>query len=179
MAILTVDELREHVNTGLGDDALQRLLDASEYLIVERAGPAGARTEIAGGGYRFVTVSRPIGSIGSIKEVVGDSELTLAADDYLVRYGDLVVERLQYGTNSRSTWDRRVEVTYTPEDDAALRADVQIDLIRAGLSYNPGLTGEQLGAWSAQYAANSVWNNAAERESILSRLDPEPSMVIV
>lgn len=179
MAILTVDELREHVNSGLSDEALQRLLDAAEVAIVARAGAPGARTELVGGGTRFISVSRPIVAVTSITEDLDGTDTVLALDDYRIRTGDLLLERISGGTHSRSTWNGPVQIIYTPVDDTALREEVQIDLIRAALAYSPGLTGQQIGSWSEQYAANSVWNNAAERDSILARLDHGLGMVVI
>jgi hypothetical protein len=184
MAILTVDEVREHVVTQLGDDALQRLLDAAEYLIVERAGPAGARTEVLAGGYRLISVSRPIDTAQAIaiteRSPYGDDTVTtLQANDFLIHSGGMLIERLTTGDHARSRWYGRPVMAYTPLNDAALRAEVQIDLVKAALSYNPGLTMQQIGSWSEQYAANSVWNNASEREAILDRLSQGLGMVVV
>lgn len=184
MAILTVDELREHVNSGLDDDALQRLLDAAEEAIVARAGASGARTEIVGGGYRLISVARPIDTAETVtiteqSPYGSDTVTTLAADDYLIRPGGLLIERLVTGTNARRTWYGHVSITYTPVSDDAMRAEVQLDLVRLALAYNPLLTGQTIGSWAEQYAANSAWNSSTEREAILSRLDVGLGMVVV
>lgn len=184
MAILTVDELRKHVNSGLEDDALQRLLNAAEAAIVARAGTTGERTEIVGGGHRFISTRKPIDTALTVtiteqSPYGADDVTTLAVDDYLIRPGGTLIERLVTGTNARSRWYGYASITYTPVSDAAVREEVQIDLVRAALTYNPGLTGQQIGSWSEQYAANSAWNNAEERDSILARLNPEPSMLVV
>lgn len=179
MAILTVDELRKHVNSDLVDDALQRLLDAAEEAIVDRAGAPGARTEIVGGGSRFISVARPISAVTSVTEAWLETSTTLSADDYLIRSGDLLIERLNTGTNPRRTWYGDVTVVYTPVDDTETREAVQIDLVKLALAYSPLLTGQQIGSWSEQYAANSAWNNLEERESILSRLSHGRGMVVI
>lgn len=179
MTILSVADLREHVNSDLGDDALERLLADAEAAIVARAGAAGDRTQIAGGGYRFIALHRPAATITSIVETVGNVDTTLAADDYRLRPGGYLIERLLYGTNPRSTWDRRVTVLYSPVDDDAIRIVVQIDLIKLALTYAPGLSSERIGDWEEVFANSSAWNNDEEREAILCRLDPEPGMVVV
>lgn len=179
MAILTVDELREHIESPLGNDALQLLLDAAEELIVARAGASGARTEIIDGGGRYLPVSRPIDSISSIKELVGTTETTLAADDYLER-GDLLLQRLEYGTNPSSYWRGRVTVAYTPATDDASRKKVQLDLCQLALTYQPGLAEEDIGAWRQVFTtSNSAWNVDSEREAILAQLDVSLGMVVI
>jgi hypothetical protein len=177
--ILTPDELREHITTDLATSALQRLLDAAEFLIVDRAGAAGTRTEIVGGGTRFLTVTRPIASITSITETLLNDSRLLAANDYRLRYGGYLIERMIIGTNGRFRWWGDATVVYEPIDDSALRATVQIDLCRLAIDYHPGLTAETIGAWSQQFGSNSVWNNHKERESILSSLDPDMGMLVV
>lgn len=179
MAILTVSELREHVNTDLGDDALQRLLDAAEWAIVNRAGAVGARTEIASGGYLFLPLSRPAASITSVVETVGGSDTTLATDDYLIGLGEMLVERLSTGTNSRSSWGDRVTVVYVPVDDEAIRIEVQIALCQLALNYQPGLAEETIGEWTERFTNNSAWSNQAERDSILERLAIGGRMVVI
>jgi hypothetical protein len=140
--ILTVDELREHVTTALEDDALQRLLDAAEAEIVRYAGDPGAAVEILHGSGRYLTLDRPAESITSITEAWGATSTTLSASDWLLYPSGLVLERLTTGPNGRSSWWRRVTVTYTPRDDEALREKAQIDLVNLALNYNPGGTME-------------------------------------
>jgi len=178
--ILTPDQLREHVTTSLGDDALQRLLDAAEWAIVNRAGPPGARTELATGGFRYITLARPVASITSIIETdpVG-FQTTLDPDDYIIGTGEMVIERLSTGTHPRFRWDWRVTTAYTPVDDDPIRVEVQIALCELALNYAPGLAEETIGEWTERYANNSAWTNAAERDSILERLAIGGRMVVV
>lgn len=180
MPILTVDELREHISTDLGDPALERLLDAAEELIVQRAGTTGSRDELLGGGSRFITLAKPASSIGSIVEsdAINDTT-TLVANDYRLYSGDMLIERLATGDHPRSTWDREVTVTYTPVSDDATRAQVQIALCELALNHHPGLTSQQIGQWQETYGSNSVWNNSLERESVLSLLNVSVGMVVI
>jgi hypothetical protein len=177
--ILTVDELREHVNSDLGDDALQRLLDAAEWAIVNRAGAVGARTEIASGGFRFIALARPAFSITSIVESVGTATTTLASDDYLAGAGEMVIERLITGTNPRSGWAPKVTIVYTPVEDEPIRKEVQIELCKLALNYQPGLAEETIGEWTERFTNNSAWSNQAERDAILERLAINGRMVVV
>lgn len=180
MSILTTDELREHIETALGDDALQRLLDAAEELIVARAGTTGQRVEIVGGGDRFLALSKRVDTVASITELVGTTTYTLAADDWLQRDGDMLLERLQYGTNPSSYWRGQVTVTYTPVSDDATRKKVQIDLCQLAITYQPGISEEDIGEWRQVFTtSNSAWNVTEEREAILSQLDVSLGMVVI
>jgi hypothetical protein len=176
---LAPDDLREHVTTDLGDDALQRLLDYAEALINRRIGPPGDRTEIIRGGGLYISTSRPIDTVTSVTETTWGDTLSLDPLDYRLRSGGYLLERLQTGPNSRFHWWGDVTVIYAPVDDDAIRTGVQLALCDLALNAHPGLTAETIGAWSQQFAANSVWNGTAEEESILSRLDPEVGMLIV
>jgi hypothetical protein len=177
--ILTVDELREHVSSDLPDSALQRLLDAAEYEIVDRIGEPGARTELIGGGSRYLTVSRPIDSVSTVVETMLNDSQTLDATDYRTRFGGFLIERIITGLHGRFRWWGDVSVTYTPIDDSALRATVQIDLCKLALTSNPGLIAETIGAWTEQYASNALWNSTVEHDAILSRLDPDIGLLVV
>lgn len=179
MAILTVDELREHVETTLGDDALQRLLDAAEDAIVAYAGAPGSAVEIVDGGYRKLVLSRPASAISTIVERRNSVNTTLTAGDFRLRGGGYVLDRLNDGTNRRSTWDELVTVTYTPVDDSDLRAVVQIALCRLLLNQNPGRTQEQIGAWLESFQASKDWNFRDEWAAVLSQLAPEPMLGVV
>lgn len=178
MAILTVDQFREHVSSGLGDDAIQRLLDAAEAEIVRYAGAPGSVTEVSDGGGRYITLGRPAASVTSITETVPGSATTLAVDDYFLYPSGLILERVTGGTNSRHAWHGRVAVTYTAADDSDIRIGVQLDLVNLAINYNPGATMEQIGAWTEQFA-QAADANRAEFDSVLARLDIGPSMVVV
>lgn len=178
--ILTVDELRGFISSELEDDALQLLLDAAEEAIVRRAGAAGTRVELVGGGNRLIFLARPVSAITSITELVGTTTTTFDATDYYVHPDGYIIERLSTGTNGGWRWRGRVVVTYIPVDDTAQRQSVQIDLLRSGINYNPGVTSEQIGAWMQQYQyANAAWNHNLEWDAILSRLDHGSGMLVV
>lgn len=177
--ILTVDQLREHITTDLGDDALQRLLDAAEEAIIARAGASGSREELAGGGGRFISLALPADSITSVVESDGYTITTLAADDYRLYTGGLLLERLSSGTNPRSTWNREVTTTYVPVDNDATRMLVQIELCELAISYRPGLAEETIGEWTERFLQNSAWNASAERDAILAKLDVDLGMVVI
>lgn len=175
---LTLDQLREHVTTSLGDEALQRVLDAAYASIEEYAGEEDVATVLAVGGQRFLALDRPAYSVTSVVEDYGSSApVTLAADDYIVHPGGYVIERNSGGTNSRSSWYRRVYVTFVPKDDAALRDMVAVDLVALDLTVKLGVTMEVVGSWTQQYAQSKSYDEL--RDEALSRLSPEPRMVVV
>lgn len=173
--ILSVDELREHVNSGLGDPALQRLLDAAEEAIIARAGATGARTEYAGGGSLYVTLSRPAASITSVTETLSLDDTVLATDDYLIGAGEMLMERLSSGTNPRMVWGDRVAVVYSPVSDDATRAKVQIDLCKLALDVDPGVTEEQIGDWSQKFSGSLQ----EESDKVLAQLTVGLGMVVI
>jgi hypothetical protein len=183
MAILLIDELRQHVEFPTGsdaDDALQRLLDLTEAEIVRAAGPTGETTEYVDG--RWLTgliLSRPIASLSSVTVDYDGTPIVLSADDYRFTEGGYVLHRLATGTNAATYWYGTVQVTYTAADDAALRAGVQIDLVRLAINSTPSVTSRSLGDWAETYALNSVFNPYIERDLILARLAPAAGMLVI
>lgn len=179
--ILSVEEYRTlDAADAFEDEALQALLDATEAEIVRAAGGTDSVTEFHAGGGGRLALLRPASSITSITETdSAGGVVTLAADDYLLYPAGVALERLSTGTNPGSRWYGRVTVTYVPADQDALRRGVQYDLMKLTMSYNPGLTSEQVGQWTRSFASNSAWNTDEERQAILARLLEGPSMVPV
>lgn len=176
---LTVDQLREHVQSALGDDALQRLLDDSEAEIIRYAGDSGDVTELIDGGYQRLSLSGAASAITSVSETVGSTIYTLDATDYRQRAEGYVLERLTSGaTHPSSVWRRLVTVIYTPVDGEAIRTLVQLDLIKLQLDFNAGLVSERIGDWSQTFQQGSQTQENL-RDAILSRLTHAPSMRVV
>jgi hypothetical protein len=178
MAILTVDEFREHVSTSLEDDAVQRLLDAAEAEIVRYAGAPGSASEVYTGQGRFITLASPAASIASVTEYRSGTTTTLAADDYFLYPSGLVLERITGGTHPWHCWRGRAVVTYVPADDADIRIGVQLDLVNLALNFEPGKGMEVIGAWTEQFAQAASANRQLF-DDILSRLDVGPSLLVV
>jgi hypothetical protein len=179
LTLLTVDELREHVTTTLGDDALQRLLDDAEAAIIEYAGEIGTLTEFVRGGAGTIVTSRPIDTITSIIERTDSYvPVTLATDDYRVR-NSYVIDRLRLGTNRWLHWRGVVEITYEPIDDTATRKIVQAELIQLELDTKPGLASETVGAWTQTYSSIGSKSVPEQRLDILTRLKPTVGLSIV
>jgi hypothetical protein len=176
--MLTVDQLREHVTTSLGDEAVQRLLDAAYGAIDEAAGTGGDSTELltAGPG-PLLMLSRPADTVTSVTEyALTSSALVLAADDYAIRAGQALV-RLATGTNPASRWRGPVDVTYTPLLDEAVRDGVAISLVQLDITFNPGLASQRLGEWSETYVQGADGAYAEQRDKILASLGPSLLML--
>jgi len=138
--ILTVTELRQHVASGLPDDALMRLLEAAENDITAKYGSAGAVTEYLDGGFEKLVLGRRVGIITSVKEYADtDSPTTLATDDY--RIDGYMLWRLDTGTNPGTAWAGQVQVIHTPPDTEVDRVRLQVALVKLDLSYS-GYTAE-------------------------------------
>jgi len=182
--LLTLDEYRGlNPDSELEDEPTQLLLDAAEAEIVRAAGPVGSVTETFTSEARLLALGRQASSITSVEErsVASGAVYTpaIAADDYYLWPSGAVLERVPGGTTSRHHWRGRTTVVYVPEDDVDIRKIVQADLAGLMEKFKPGTTSETVGAWSRQLAANSVWNNSKERESILSRLFVGGRMAVI
>lgn len=179
MAILTLAELKVRLpSTGLDDDDLRRYLDAAEEDIVRVAGPAVDDYLVTSVTEWFSRVTgallmlgRAASSITSIQEYANrQTPTTLAADDYELMPDGVMLRRKVGGTNSSYHWHPPVRVEYDPMSDVASRERVQIALVQLDVNANHGVSSEQIGSWTQQSQASSVWNYAAEREAILESL---------
>ena len=78
MALLTSTEVRTHVETGLVDAALQRIMDAAEEDIDQKFGAVSSQVDDLEGKLKSVWTTRPISSITSVVETLGTDDTTLA-----------------------------------------------------------------------------------------------------
>jgi hypothetical protein len=166
MALLTSTEVRTHVETGLVDAALQRIMDAAEEDIDQKFGAVSSQVDDLEGKLKSVWTTRPISSITSVVETLGTDDTTLASDDYAQRHG-MQLDRLTDGTNGRRLWGDRVKVTYTPTDTTDRRTAVYIRLIKLDVEYK-GLASERAGDYNS-----ASFDYTREREKILSGLRNE------
>lgn len=145
--LLSPSQIREHIETDLPNQALQRLADAAERRIDSIAGEVGSIDEhfdLLEPGHTFpvlashghsIYLSRRFASIDNIEErgSLGDTPITLNIDDYETRSERVLLRRAD-GTNPRGAWAPHVKVTYTPFAMDALRKSVQVELIRLAVS---------------------------------------------
>lgn len=174
--MITVEQLLEHVTTDLGEDALGRLLDAAYEAIEKAAGP-GSDSDYASNVSELITpgpgdlvrLSKPATAVVTVTEGTTD----LAADDYELRASGQLLRRLSTGTNPRSRWCGRVDVTYTPVSDVNDRDRVAIALVKLDIDHQPGVQSETLGDHSITFASGGAGNSYAEqRAAILASLSP-------
>lgn len=166
---LALDELRQHIETDLEDDALQRLLDAAYQAIDEYAGVEGDVSEYLRAGYGdLLFLSRRALSITSVIE----RDVTLAASDYELRPSGLQLRRLTTGTHPSTRWHGRIDVTYTALADDAERDRVAIELCKLDVTHEPGLASQTLGAWSETYQTGTAQTGgySDQRAAILASL---------
>lgn len=164
MALLTVAELEEHIETDLPITALDRLIADAEQEIVQRFGEHATQTDRTYGGFHLLVLSRPADSITSATEIIGETTYNLVADDYELWPDKVRLKRLTTGTNPRSAWGDVVEVSYAPVDETAKRKRVMIDVIKLAIEHR-GLASEKVGDYSM-----SAVDYERERSRILNRL---------
>lgn len=181
MALITVNQLMEHVESDLSDDALQRILDSEDAEITKRTGVhTGTVTETFAGGDLLLFVGRPISAITSVTEYVGgylsgEVETVLAADDYRIWGSGRYIQRLSSGTNSRVLWGERVQVIYTPRIETAERVLVLINLCKLAIRYS-GVKSERIGDFSENVFGQAY---SEERERLLKQLEPSGGVLLV
>jgi hypothetical protein len=143
MALLTATQVRDHIETDLIDEALERLINDADAEIIRRLGAAATHTDTLLGGDKNVWLTRKATSVTSIVERVrttaeGVTETTLVSDDYHFLDDGYRIERLPDGTNAQSEWQGEVIVTYVPETETYQRTRLLIDLVRLSVSYHGG-----------------------------------------
>jgi hypothetical protein len=138
--ILTVDEVREHVETDLGDDALERLVEAADQEIIDRLGVLASHTEfLEGEGLKELPLARRASAITSVVERIEDEEYSLAASDYELLDDGYKLRRKQGSSYPALLWRGQVTVVYVPHGGAtaelAARKKLLADLIRLDCAY--------------------------------------------
>lgn len=167
MALLTVIQVRESVQTGLNDSALQRVMDAVEQDIDQKHGAVATQEDDLIGGDKSLWTTRPILTITSVVETIGTTDTTLATDDYKRRH-NTQLDRLNTGTNGSLAgprWGCRVLINYVPIDTTDRRITVYLNLIQINLNYN-GLDSSKDGDFSSKSVDYKI-----ERERLLSGLN--------
>lgn len=165
MPLVTAADAKKQINTSLGDDDLQAIIDRIESQITARIGapwgdnntPPEIEKTLRGDG---MSLFLPAGIYEVISIVEDDAELT--ADDYRVWGNGGVIERLPINSN----WGTVCTVTYKPMDDRFKRIPVIIDLLRLTLE-RTALKSENI-AGEYSYQAPDNWD--AEFRKAMKRL---------
>ena len=171
--LLTVSQMREHLETDLTDEALQRILNAEEAEIVSRYGAHATATEMLPGDGEWLILERTPSTITSVTEIADNVSTVLATNDYRI-WPKGKLERLNTGTNARTYWAPIVTVVYVPEDATAQRRGVLIRLVTLAAKY-AGLKSESVG--SGDYSMSSA-DYTAEREALLRSLASKKIWVV-
>lgn len=145
MSLLTVSQVRDHVETGMIDGALERFLDAQDADIIRRLGPLATNTQVLPGGNLYLYLSRKSSAIvdSVVERVFADgfisgspTEFDLEEDDYSLLSDGYRVERLNDGTNPATGWRGEVTIVSTPTDETAQRKSLLIKLIMLDVRYD-------------------------------------------
>ena len=143
--LLQPTEIRQHIRTGLVDEALDRLVTDADLDIQRIVGPHdGERTvraDVPPNGLRIWVKGR----IESIAEITqrnrrDTSMTTVDPDLYFVEFNNAITRRTGY-------WDQIVEVRFTPVSTNAQRAMRLIDLVRLAVR-DEGVQQERSGDYS-------------------------------
>jgi len=170
MSVVTIAMLREHLETDLIDESVQRLIDDAESEIDEQHGELLTQTdefhgEVTANAVFLTRIATVITTV--TEEIKSGGEYTatvLAPDDYELKFRGRQLRRLVTGTNPRSRWGDTVTVVYTPQDDTNRRIRMAIDLVKLAVAFN-GLDSEKIGDYAAQQTKYDV-----RRQEILNRL---------
>jgi hypothetical protein len=155
MPLLTVAQLREHVETSLPDTALDRILASCEQAIATWAGPleldeggaVGDVTERVWAPERVLLRLHQLPTaITSVTDVRDGIETLLDPSGY--RLVDCYLRRL-----GGVTWGEWTSVVYTPTDDSAIRRTMLVQLCQLELNVQPGMAAQGAGPWSETYGA--------------------------
>lgn len=162
----------EHLETDLGDNAIQRLIDEAEAYCTKIAGPeSGSYTVHRQGGVSSFWLRRPADSITSVTEL-DNGDNVVDSGNYRLEHGGRTLRRVgniwAHGT---------VEIVYTVITDTAVRDRVVIDLVHLALSYRGAVKSESDGAYSSGRIGSP---DAYEREryNIASALVPTTGILV-
>lgn len=153
MGLLTVDELREHVETALPDTALERILASCELAVAQWAGPLtfdeddqveDVTESVNAPGRTLLLLRQAPTAVVSVLDVHGGIETEVDPSD--VRIEGRHLRRL-----GMALWGDRTVVTYTPIDDSAIRRTVLVQLVQLELNVQPGMASQGAGPWSETY----------------------------
>ena len=136
--LLTVDEVKEHVTTGLSDSALGRLIDSQDAYIRQMVGQHDPATTMVYEedrelGQQRIWLPRPAVSIATVEgRRLRDTMWTVwdASRYYMSDEGRSVQVLSGFDWGWSYGFQRRVRVTYTPVSENAERTQALIDLVR-------------------------------------------------
>ncbi len=173
-----IDRVKERVETDFSDTELQAFIDEALADIRDRYGADAdsdspiTRTLI--GDKTSLDLKRPLDASETIvvTEYVGTVTTVLAADDYRIWYNGRTIQRLNDGTNARTKWGDRADITYTPLDDTKQREEVVIKVMQLSVEYE-GVSSRKVGDVATSHA-----DYTAERERLITSLSPRKGLLM-
>lgn len=167
--LLTTDELLEHVESDLGDDALQRILDSEEGEIVRRYGTLGTVTEQRLNAGPLIVLSQRAASITSVSYFDAYTEYPIPpiggdATQYYRLANGSTLELFGWSAYDRLT------ITYVPEDTTEQRRVVLIALCKLALAYS-GYSNQ-----NDPSGGENPLDYTREREALLRTLRPRTAL---
>ncbi len=169
--IITVAELKENVETTLGQGAIQRLIDDADQTVVDAYGAHGPAVQIddlrSRPDFVHLFLSRPAAAITTVTEYVDETNSTvLDPTDYRLLNGGTTLERITSGVNVRSSWGFRTVVTYVISSaQNPKRRGVVIDLVRLAINNPGGIIEEKAGDYMVKHGSYEE-----QGDKILARL---------
>lgn len=167
--ILTVDEVREHVESSLVDDALERLIENADQEIIDRLGALASHTEVLQGeGLQVLPLARKASAITSVTEKILDTNYTLGSDDFELLSDGYSLRRKQGTTEPALSWRGIQTVVYVPIDgtsgELAARKKLLVDLVKLDCEYDAKQ------ADSIGDVSRTSLDHGKERDSLFSRM---------
>jgi len=168
----------------LGDDALQRIIDANEAYMVRKIGPHSREgspvQERIQGGSDLLTPRQAVGHIVSVTEWWATWTQLLDVSDYEVLHDGLVLHRLMTGQNAAYHWGPYVDLAYVPRHNLEERILALLEMVggdvTAGVSTG-GVASRTMGSWSESYGTGDE-SRDADRNAILRRIHKTGGVVI-
>lgn len=186
MSLITPAVYREHdAGCALGDDALQRIIDANEAEMVRKIGPhsrvGSPVVETHRGAMSVLSPGQIVGTVVSLEETWdGRTWTTLAADDWILLDDGRTLGRLSGGTNSASSWSPLVRLTYVPRHNLEERILGLLEMVGADVSHgvsSGGIASRTMGSWSETYGTGEDSRDATKAK-VLRRLAPNGGIVL-
>jgi hypothetical protein len=190
MSLITPAVYREHnAGTSLGDDALQRLIDANETRMIRILGPhydpgVPVVEEIAVHWKRtIINLKQAASEILAVQSRPGGSYdwTVLVPDDYYLSESGLLLHRVGSGSTGGSSWTGVNEVAYIPRFNLEERIGVLLRMTGVDETRGPstsGVTARTMGSWSEQYGSVSGTAPDPEKDEMLASLLPMGGMTI-
>jgi hypothetical protein len=157
-----LEQVREHIETDLSDEALGRVIADAVETVEGRWGTDDEMTHEFNNGRDYPVYLTLYRQVLTITEVTDDDTVLVEDTDFRVLDAGRTLMRID------RRWGRRVVVTYTPRPEISFRDMMVIDLVKLSLTFNGLVKSERVG--DAEFSGSmtmSAYHN--EREFILRR----------